>query len=53
MNLWDVLILGLVASAVVLALLQMWKNRRRNGGCSCGCSDCEKSCQSKQDFSKK
>ena len=43
MNLWDVLILVLVAAAVFLA----WKTLRgktKSGGCSCGCGGCTQEC---------
>ena len=43
MNVWDILILLLVAGLIGLAL---WQLRSRKGGCSCGCAACEtkKSC---------
>ena len=42
MNLWDVLILLLVAAAVLLALLSIRKGK--TGGCHGGCSGCPQSC---------
>ncbi len=37
MNLWDILIVALLAAAVVLSVLRL---RRKHGGCSCGCESC-------------
>ena len=42
MNLWDILILLLVAAMVLLALRAIRKGRA--GGCHNGCSHCAQSC---------
>ncbi|MBR2281025.1 MAG: FeoB-associated Cys-rich membrane protein [Spirochaetales bacterium] len=43
MNIWDFVILGLVALAVAGALLSIHRRRRRGKsscGCGCGCEGC-------------
>lgn len=40
MNVWDIVILAVIAAAVGLAVRKIRKNK---GGCSCGCSGCRKS----------
>ncbi len=35
MNIWDILIIVIIAGAVFAAL-----KKRRKGSCSCGCADC-------------
>ena len=52
MNLWDILILLLVAGGIALALVFMRRNGRR-GGCSCGCDGCGKDCAMRQAEKKK
>ncbi len=39
MNIYDILILALVAAAVVCAALVIRRNRKK-GRCSCGCDGC-------------
>lgn len=48
MNIWDILILLLVAFAAVTALRAM-RSKKQNGGCSCGCSGCKKECTIRQE----
>ena len=43
MNLWDILILALVAAALGLALRRLLP-RRHTGGCGCGCEGCSGAC---------
>jgi len=48
MNLWDFLILGIVALAVVAAILSLRKDRKKGrSSCGCGCEGCsmEDSCK--------
>ena len=44
MNVWDIVILALVAAALFFAVRKVRKNRR-TGGCGCGCAGCTKSAQ--------
>ena len=37
MNIWDILIVALLAAALLWAILRL---KRRKGGCSCGCESC-------------
>ena len=48
MNIWDVLIIILVAGLILFAL-KLARGRKAKGGCGCGCSDCpqKKSCPSR------
>ena len=46
MNIWDILILLLVAGAVLAAALVM--RGKKGGRCSCGCSGCAKDCPVRQ-----
>ncbi len=36
----DILLGALIAAAVLLALVKIFRDRRRGKGCSCGCSGC-------------
>ena len=36
----DILLVLLVTAAVLLALVKIFRDRRRGKGCSCGCSGC-------------
>ena len=44
MNIWDILIIVLVASAVLLAVIRVRKGKSRccERGCGCGCENCGK-----------
>ena len=48
MNIWDVLIIILVAGLILFAL-KLARGRKAKGGCGCGCSDCPRrnDCSSK------
>ena len=48
MNVWDIVILAVVAAALFLAVRKVRRNRR-TGGCGCGCEGCSKSCGQKTD----
>ena len=37
MNVFDILILAIVAGALFFAVRKLWKNK---GTCGCGCADC-------------
>ena len=39
MNIWDYLIGGLVALALILALVKIIRNKKQ-GKCTCGCDGC-------------
>ena len=39
MNVWDILLILLIAAAFVLAVGK-WIRDRRRGGCGCGCGGC-------------
>ena len=39
MNIWDILIIVLLAAVVVFAAVRIVKNRKK-GKCSCGCANC-------------
>ena len=47
MNLWDILIL-LVLAGCVAAALQILRGKKRTGKCSCGCGGCTKDCPARQ-----
>ena len=47
MNLWDVLIL-LILAGCVAAALRILRGKKRTGGCSCGCGGCAKDCPARQ-----
>ena len=47
MNIWDILILLLIAGAVALAL--HFLRGKKRGGCSCGCGGCTKNCPARQE----
>ncbi|MCR4615149.1 MAG: FeoB-associated Cys-rich membrane protein [Clostridiales bacterium] len=49
MNIWDYLIIGIIAAVVIFAVTVIHKNKK-NGKCSCGC-DCSH-CQGCVDFKK-
>ena len=38
MNIWDYIIIGIIAAVVIIAVTVVIKNKK-NGKCSCGC-DC-------------
>ena len=47
MNVWDILLLALIAGAVVLAVCKIHRDRKKGKGClSCGgnCSGCGLAC---------
>ncbi|MBO4498933.1 MAG: FeoB-associated Cys-rich membrane protein [Bacteroidaceae bacterium] len=46
MNIADILILAVVATAVALVCKSLF--RRSREGCGCGCSGCTKECQMRQ-----
>ena len=48
MNIWDILIIVLVAGLILLAL-KLAMGRKAKGGCCCGCASCPKrnDCNSK------
>ncbi|MBR0268054.1 MAG: FeoB-associated Cys-rich membrane protein [Clostridia bacterium] len=48
MNIWDILILALIAGAVILAI-RVWSGKNKKGGCSCGCGGCTKDCVMRRD----
>jgi hypothetical protein len=48
MNIWDILILALIAAAVFIAA-RTWRKKSARGGCSCGCSECTKNCAGRRD----
>ena len=52
MNLWDILILLILAGAVTLAVHFM-RGKGRTGGCSCGCSGCTKDCAARREEKEK
>jgi len=41
MSIGDIIVLGIVAAAVVLAILRI---RRKKTGCGCGCDGCTAGC---------
>ena len=43
MNVWDILLLALLAAAVLSAVLSL-RRARRGGGCGCGCAGCTRAC---------
>ena len=43
MNLWDILIIAVIAGITMLALKAM-NGKGKSGGCSCGCGGCSKDC---------
>lgn len=43
MNVWDILLLGILAVALILAARRVAK-ARKSGGCGCGCAGCTRSC---------
>ncbi|MCR5150676.1 MAG: FeoB-associated Cys-rich membrane protein [Clostridiales bacterium] len=49
MNIWDYVIIGIIAAAVIIAIAVMRKNKK-NGKCSCGCdcSHCQGCAESKK-----
>jgi len=47
MNIWDILILALLAAAVGLALKTL-RGRKNSGGCACGCEGCTRQCAAKR-----
>ena len=49
MNIWDILIIVIVAGIILLAF-KLAKGRKSKGGCGCGCADCpqRKDCNSKK-----
>ena len=48
MNIWDIVILGIVAGGVILAVMHTRKNRK-NGKCPGGFDCCGKPCKLKLD----
>lgn len=48
MNIWDLLILALVAGGIALAVRTL-RGKKSAGGCSCGCAGCTKNCAARQD----
>ncbi len=48
MNIWDILILLLIGSAVAAAL-RILKGKKKSGGCSCGCGGCTKECATRSE----
>ena len=52
MNLWDILILLILAGGIALALHVM-RGKGRTGGCSCGCSGCAKDCAARREEKEK
>lgn len=46
-NLWDIIILIIIAIVLTLAFLQTRKNAKK-GGCSCGCQNCSSSCNQRK-----
>ncbi len=51
MNIWDILILLLIGSAVA-ASFRILKGKRKSGGCACGCGGCEKDCPARREKAK-
>ena len=47
MNLLEIILTVLIAAAVILALAVIVRKKKNNRGCSCGCEDCQLSCQYK------
>ena len=43
MNIWDILLVALIALAPFFALRRMYRTRK-TGGCSCGASGCSGNC---------
>ena len=43
MNIWDILLVALIALALFFALRRMYRTRK-TGGCSCGASGCSGNC---------
>jgi len=50
MNIWDILILVLIAGLVIWALLRARK-RKKAGRCACGCEGCAAPCERKDESS--
>ena len=48
MNIWDILILLILAGIIALALRAL-RGKKRSGGCSCGCGGCAKDCPARRD----
>ena len=48
MNIWDLLILALVAGGITLAVRTL-RGKKGAGRCSCGCAGCTKDCAARQD----
>ena len=48
MNIWDILILLILAGIIALALRAL-RGKKRSGGCSCGCAGCAKDCPARRD----
>ena len=52
MNVWDILILLILAGVIVLALRTL-RGNSKPGGCSCGCSGCTKDCAARREEKEK
>ncbi len=51
MNIWDILILLLLAAALLRAFLVFRRSRSSGTGCGCGCEGCTKACAKKRENS--
>ncbi|MBP0977765.1 MAG: FeoB-associated Cys-rich membrane protein [Oscillospiraceae bacterium] len=50
MNIWDIVIILLVALAVGAAVRKMILNKRSGkSNCGCGCAECSKNCSFRKD----
>ena len=48
MNIWDIVVIIVVAAVLILAFRLYAGVRKKGSGCGCGCADCSAPCAFKQ-----